>query len=121
MYLKWVTIHFLHFVIRFLSSYNSRFSIKRDLDRIQQQSPSLDETRVEFIMAAVDSAREAFPSHLSKKNNVAEQHHGPTCDNNTVVTMNGQLEGWTEENAGDEKAFVEERVKNGSTILDKTR
>ena len=61
-------------------------------------------------MTAVDSAREAFPSHLNKKKGVSEQDHHHTSSNNTISTMNGKLEEWTEENVTDEKA-LEERVK----------
>jgi len=107
---------------RFLSSYDSRFSIKKDLDRIQlQSSASLDETRVEYILAAVNSARKAFPSHLTKKKNGAKQENQLTAElsnGNSDVAVNGQFEEWTEEGATDVNGSVENEGAVSKTVSD---
>ena len=92
---------------RFLSSYDSRFSIAEDLNRIQQSTASVDDTRVEYILAAVDSARKAFPSHLAQRKNDDQQGSG--VDNH--VNYNGRLDGWREEQISDVNGFVEDKVK----------
>lgn len=90
---------------RFLSSYDSRFSIAEDLDRIQQSTASVDDTRVEYILAAVDSARKAFPCHLAQRKNDDQQGSG--IDNH----VNGRLDGWREDQISDVNGFVEDKVK----------
>ena len=85
------------------------------MDKIQRHSAaSLDETRVEYILAAVDSARQIFPSHVIKKKNAAEEkHHSSTklSGEDISVAVNGQLlEEWTEEDTTNVNGFMEKRV-----------
>ena len=64
-------------------------------------------------MAAVDSARKAFPSHLARKKNGAESEHRQIeklSSDNTCAAINGQFEDWTEEDGADVNGFLEERV-----------
>ena len=98
---------------RFLSSYDSRFSIEEDLNRIQQSTASVDDTRVEYILAAVDSARKAFPCRLAQRKNDNQQG----SDLNVMLSgsdvgnqVNGRLDKWREENIPDVNGFVEDKV-----------
>ena len=99
---------------RFLSSYDSRFSIAEDLNRIQQSTASVDDTRVDYILTAVDSARKAFPCRLARRKNDDQQGSdlnvklsGSDVDNH----VNGRLDGWREEHIPDVNGFVEDKVK----------
>ncbi|CAH3186731.1 unnamed protein product, partial [Porites evermanni] len=96
---------------RFLSSYDSRFVIKEDLNRIQRCSVSTDETRVEYIMAAVESARRAFPNHVKRKENSTKPHSSTAAfgTENNVVAVNGQFESWIEEDVREVKEVMDER------------
>ena len=99
---------------RFLSSYDSRFSIAEDLNRIQQCTASVDDTRVDYILTAVDSARKAFPCRLVQRKNDDQQG----SDLNVKLSgsdvgnhVNGRLDEWREENIPDVNGFVEDKVK----------
>ena len=103
------------FIIRFLSSYDSRFSIKEDLNRIQQLTACVDDMRVDYILGAVDSARKSFPCHLTRRKNADENgslsgsNVGPsTSDVDTPV--NGRLDEWTEEHVANVNGFVDDKV-----------
>lgn len=90
---------------RFVSSYDSKFSIKQTLDKLEQlSSVSLDETRVQYILDAVDSARKAFPRQPNSKKKSVQQERishrkdtGQHCTENDVSDQNGLVE---ERNAG---------------------
>ena len=101
-------------MFRFLSSYDSRFVIKEDLNRIQRCSVSTDETRVEYIMAAVESARRAFPNHVKRKENSTKPHSSTAAfgTENTAVAVNGQFESWIEEDVREVKEIMDERVSD---------
>ena len=99
--------HFL-FQFRFLSSYDSRFNIKQSLDRLQQHSSvSLDDTRVQYILDAVDSARRAFPRHFNKKKKTVEQER-ESSKNGVVLAVNGQ--DWIDDCDAEKNGFVDEKV-----------
>ena len=63
---------------------------------------SLDETRVQYILDAVDSARKAFPRQpINKKKSVQQERisrrkdtdiHGQHCTENDVADQNGLVE-----------------------------
>lgn len=107
-----LVIPYLCLLFRFLSSYDSRFVIKEDLNRIQRCSVSTDETRVDYIMAAVESARRAFPNHVKRTENSTKPHSSTAAfgTENTVVAVNGQFESWMEEDVGEVKEVMDERV-----------
>ena len=65
-------------------------------------------------MAAVESARKAFPCHLTGKKNAGEQEHNPIAQLSTdgTVIVNGNFEERTEGTIADVKRVVEERVNN---------
>ena len=75
---------------------------------------STDETRVDYIMAAVESARRAFPNHVKRKENSTKPHPSTAAfgTKNTVVAVNGQFESWVEEDVGEVKEVVDERVSD---------
>lgn len=75
---------------------------------------STDETRVEYIMAAVESARRAFPNHVKRKENSTKPHSSTAAfgTENTVVAVNGQFESWIEEDVGEVKEVMDERVSD---------
>ena len=96
------------FQFRFLSSYDSRFNIKQSLDRLQQHSSvSLDDTRVQYILDAVDSARRAFPRHFNKKKKIVEQER-ESSKNGVALAVNGQ--DWTDDCDAEKNGFVDEKV-----------
>ena len=92
--------HYLFLPLRFISSYDSKFSIKQTLDKLEQlSSVSLDETRVQYILDAVDSARKAFPRQPSNKKKSVQQERishrkdtGQHCTENDVSDQNGLVE-----------------------------
>ncbi|KAJ7376768.1 Activating signal cointegrator 1 complex subunit 2 [Desmophyllum pertusum] len=101
---------------RFLSSYDSRFSIREDLNRMQKSKASVDETRVDYILAAVDSARKAFPCHLAQINNGGKQDSGPIVDlNDADKSVNGRSDEWTEEHISDVNGFIKEKNKGATS------
>ena len=69
---------------------------------------------MEYILAAVNSARKAFPSHLTKKKSGAKQENQLTAElsnGNSDVAVNGQFEEWTEEGVTDVNGSVEVKGK----------
>ena len=81
------------------------------MNRIQQLTAGVDETRMEYILDAVDSARKAFPRHFSKRKNTDE--NGSTIGPSTSVVdtpVNGRADEWTEEHVANVNGFVEEKV-----------
>ena len=69
---------------------------------------------MEYILAAVNSARKAFPSHLTKKKNGAKQENqlnAELSNGNSDVAVNGQFEEWTEEGATDVNGSAEVKGK----------
>ena len=69
---------------------------------------------MDYILAAVDSARKAFPCHLARRRNDDQQGSGAnvTLSGSDVDNqLNGRLDGWTEEHIADVNGFVEEKVK----------
>ena len=92
--------HYLFLPLRFVSSYDSKFSIKQTLDKLEQlSSVSLDETRVQYILDAVDSARKAFPRQSNNKKKSVQQERishrkdtGQYCTENDVSDQNGLVE-----------------------------
>ena len=101
-------------ISRFLSSYDSRFSITEDLNTIQQSTASVDDTRVDYILEAVGSARKAFPCHLAQRKNGDPQvkglnviSSGSDVDNH----VNGREDRHTEDYISDMNGFVEDKVK----------
>lgn len=101
---------------RFLSSYDSRFSIREDLNRIQQLTAGVDETRMDYILDAVDSARKAFPRHFSKRKNTDE--NGSTIGPGTSVVdtpVNGRADEWTEEHVANVNGFVEDKNEGATS------
>lgn len=98
---------------RFLSSYDSRFNIKQSLDRLQQHSSvSLDDTRVQYILDAVDSARRAFPRHFNKKKKIVEQER-ESSKNGVALAVNGQ--DWTDDCDAGKTGFVDEKIAGATS------
>ena len=80
---------------------------------MQQSTVSVDDTRADYILAAVNSARKAFPCHLAPRKNYDQQGSGPkgTLSGSDVDhPVNGRLDGWTEEHISDVNGFVEDKV-----------
>ena len=75
---------------------------------------STDETRVEYIMAAVESARRAFPNHVKRKEKSTKPHSSTAAfgSENTVVAVNGQFESWIEEDVREVKEVIDQRVSD---------
>ena len=68
---------------------------------------------MEYILVAVNSARQIFLSHVIQKKNAAEQERRSSTKlsgDNISVAVNGQLEEWTEEDVTNGNGFKEERV-----------
>lgn len=108
-----VDIIFILLIFRFLSSYDSRFSLREDLNRMQQSTASVDETRVDYILAAVDSARRAFPCRVTQRKIGNQAGSGPKVAVNGRDADNpvdGHLDKWTEENILDVNGFVDDKV-----------
>ena len=84
------------------------------MNRIQQLTAGVDETRMDYILDAVDSARKAFPRHFSKRKNTDE--NGSTIGPSTSVVdspVNGRMDErteWTEEHVANVNGFVEDKV-----------
>lgn len=69
---------------------------------------------MDYILAAVDSARKAFPCHLAQRKNVDPQGSGEnfTLRGSDVDNqVNGRLNEWREERISDVNGFVEYKVK----------
>ena len=101
-------------ISRFLSSYDSRFSITEDLNTIQQSVASVDDTRVDYILAAVDSARKAFPCHLAQRKNDHQQGGGLNVipsSSDAENHVNSRVHRRTEEHISDVNGFVEDKVR----------
>ena len=68
---------------------------------------------MEYILAAVDSARQIFPNHVIQKKNAAEQEHRSSTKlsgDDISVAVNGcQLEEWTEEDVTDENGLMAQK------------
>ena len=65
-------------------------------------------------MAAVESARRAFPNHVKRKENSTKPHSSTAAcgTENTVVAVNGQFESWIEEDVREVKEVMDQRVSN---------
>ena len=101
-------------ISRFLSSYDSRFSITEDLNTIQQSTASVDDTRVDYILEAVGSARKAFPCHLAQRKNGDPQEKDvniTSCGHDVDSHVNGREDRHTEDYISDMNGFVEDKVK----------
>lgn len=62
------------FLPRFISWYDAQFSIENDLITIQScPGSTLDATRVEYIIQAIQSAHEAHPNKTKKKDKKTKQ------------------------------------------------
>ena len=76
-------------------------------------------------MAAVESARRAFPNHVKRKENSTKPHSSTAAfgTENTVVAVNGQFESWIEEDVGEVKDVMDERVSGEKrmSVLGKLR
>ena len=91
---------YLFLPFRFVSSYDSKFSIKQTLHKLEHlSSVSLDETRVQYTLDAVDSARKAFPRQSNNKKKSVQQERishrkdtGQQCTENDVSEQNGLVE-----------------------------
>ena len=69
---------------------------------------------MDYILAAVDSARKAFPCHLAqrKKDNPQGSGVNVTLGGSDVGNhVNGRLDGWREKHISDVNGFVEDKVK----------
>ena len=102
------------FIFRFLSSYDSRFSITEDLNTIHQSTASVDDTRVDYILEAVGSARKAFPCHLAQRKNGDPQGKDvnvPSTGSDVDNHVNGRVDRHTEDYVSDVNGFMEDKVK----------
>lgn len=65
-------------------------------------------------MAAVESARRAFPNHVKRKENSTKPHSSIAAfgTENTAVAVNGQFESWIEEDVREVKEIMDERVSD---------
>lgn len=100
---------------RFLSSYDSRFSIREDLNRIQQLTASVDETRMDYILDAVESARKAFPRHFTKRKNTDENGLTVGRSTNVVDTLvNVRADELTEEHFANVNGFVDDKSEGAT-------
>ncbi len=80
---------------------------------MQQSTASVDETRVDYILAAVDSARRAFPCRVTQRKAGSQAGSDPkVAVNGSSVTnpANGHSDKWTEESIADVNGFVEDKV-----------
>ena len=78
-----------------------------------QSTASVDETRMDYILAAVDSARKAFPCHVTKRKHDNQAGSGPKAafDRSDVDSpVNDHLGEWTEKHISDVNGFVEVKV-----------
>ena len=65
-------------------------------------------------MAAVESARRAFPNHVKRKENSTKPRSSTAAfgTENTVVAVNGQFESWIEEDVREVKEVIDQRVSD---------
>ena len=70
-------------------------------------------------MAAVESARRAFPNHVKRKENSTKPHSSTAAfgTENTVVAVNGQFESWIEEDVREVKEVIDQRVSDKKDVL----
>ena len=65
-------------------------------------------------MAAVESARRAFPNRVKRKENSTKPHSSTAAfgTENTLVAVNGQFESWIEEDVREVKEVIDQRVSD---------
>ena len=65
-------------------------------------------------MAAVESARRAFPNHVKRKETSTKPHSSTAAfgTENTAVAVNGQFESWIEEDVREVKEVIDQRVSD---------
>ena len=79
---------------RFLSAYNARFSIEKDLDIIQSSTVAVDDARVQYILSAVDSASSTYPSTVGRRKkmqNTSATFNGPHKVESHSPTIHGTM------------------------------
>ena len=80
---------------RFFSSYDAQFSIQGELAILQEATEGMDETRVDYIVAAVESARRTFPNLRNSEKNRLRQEKDvgpPTLPSNSTTSVASRLQ-----------------------------
>lgn len=80
---------------------------------MQQSTVSVDDTRVDYILFAVESARKAFPCHLIRRKNDSQAGSGPHVGVNSGDDdhpAHDHLDRWTDEHVSDVNGFMEDKV-----------